>query len=82
MECVTRFIKLPFGEQFVGASDSTDVDKKFYQMEDQNNAEFGLQSFVKSFANKRMRPSPLADASNPIVAQVKTPIFWVLYRLG
>ncbi|GFY86329.1 switch subunit 3 [Actinidia rufa] len=69
MECVTRFIKLPFGEQFVGASDSTDVDKKFYQMEDQNNTEFGLQSFGKSFANKRMRLSPLADASNPIAAQ-------------
>ncbi|GFZ10561.1 switch subunit 3 [Actinidia rufa] len=69
IECVTRFIKLPFGEQFVGASDSTDVNKKFYQMEDQNNAEFGLQSFGKSFANKRMRPSPLTDASNPIVAQ-------------
>ncbi|PSR99482.1 SWI/SNF complex subunit isoform 2 [Actinidia chinensis var. chinensis] len=69
IECVTTFIKRPFGEQFVGASDSTDVNKKFYQMEDQNNAEFGLQSFGKSFANKRMRPSPLADASNPIVAQ-------------
>ncbi|GLU00108.1 hypothetical protein SLE2022_175010 [Rubroshorea leprosula] len=49
-DCITHFIKLPFGEEFVGYPDS-------------NDAEYGSES------NKRMRLTPLADASNPIMAQ-------------
>ncbi|XP_047327914.1 SWI/SNF complex subunit SWI3B [Impatiens glandulifera] len=54
-ECVNRFIKLPFGEQFVaGHPDSVDDDADV--IEDESPA-------------KRMRFNPLADASNPIMAQ-------------
>nr|XP_027091421.1 SWI/SNF complex subunit SWI3B [Coffea arabica] len=56
-DCVARFLKLPFGEQFVGAPESSEmVDNQ-------------LTSRGSSFQNKRMRLSPLADASNPILAQ-------------
>lgn len=68
MECVTRFLKLPFGEQFLGPSDSCEVNK-LYQTKDQHDAESGLQSSEKSFPNKRVCLNPLADASNPIMAQ-------------
>ncbi|CAK9180309.1 unnamed protein product [Ilex paraguariensis] len=61
-ECVARFIKLPFREQFVGPPDSAEVDFKFYQSNDQNDSEFGSPT-------KRMCLTPLADASNPIMAQ-------------
>lgn len=69
-ECVSRFIKLPFGEQFLGPLDSGEVDSK--SLETNNQADDELES--KSIANlsspaKRMRLSPLADASNPIMAQ-------------
>lgn len=56
-DCVSQFVKLPFGEQFVKDSDSED----------------GFETFdhIKGSApNKRMRVTPLADASNPIMAQV------------
>ncbi|OMP11549.1 hypothetical protein CCACVL1_00449 [Corchorus capsularis] len=49
-DCVAHFIKLPFGEEFLGHPSS-------------NKAESGLET------NKRMRLTPLADASNPIMAQ-------------
>lgn len=68
MECVTRFLKLPFGEQFLGPSDSCEVNK-LYQTKDQHDAESGSQSSEKSFPNKRVCLNPLADASNPIMAQ-------------
>ncbi|KAL3514897.1 hypothetical protein ACH5RR_027614 [Cinchona calisaya] len=55
-ECVARFLKLPFGDLFVGTPESADVDHE-------------LGSKDSSFPNKRMRLSPLADASNPIMAQ-------------
>ncbi|KAL0392244.1 UNVERIFIED_CONTAM: SWI/SNF complex subunit SWI3B [Sesamum radiatum] len=55
-ECVARFIKLPFGEQFDGPPESAELDM-----------ELGLQNVA--LPNKRMRLSPLADASNPIMAQ-------------
>ena len=71
-ECVTRFINLPFGEQFVGPPDSNEVDNRFYQSKDRNDSESGLKSSGASFPNKKMCLSPLADASNPIMAQVKT----------
>ncbi|XP_073053230.1 SWI/SNF complex subunit SWI3B [Primulina eburnea] len=55
-DCVARFIKLPFGEQFDGPPESAELD-----------AELGLQN--GSTPAKRMSLSPLADASNPIMAQ-------------
>nr|KAI3459922.1 hypothetical protein Pfo_016585 [Paulownia fortunei] len=55
-ECVARFIKLPFGEQFDGPPESADLD-----------TELGLQNVA--IPTKRLHLSPLADASNPIMAQ-------------
>ncbi|KAH6778275.1 switch subunit 3 [Perilla frutescens var. hirtella] len=55
-ECVARFIKLPFGEQFDGPPESGELD-----------TELGLQN--ETLPTKRMHLSPLADASNPIMAQ-------------
>ncbi|CAA0838478.1 SWI/SNF complex subunit SWI3B [Striga hermonthica] len=55
-ECVARFLKLPFGEEFDGPPESAELD-----------AESGLQN--AGVEAKRMRLSPLADASNPIMAQ-------------
>ncbi|XVF35793.1 hypothetical protein REPUB_Repub19eG0001400 [Reevesia pubescens] len=49
-DCVAHFIKLPFGEEYLGHPSS-------------NEAESGFET------NKRMRLTPLADASNPIMAQ-------------
>lgn len=55
-ECVARFVKLPFGEQFMGPPESAEVDSE------PRYETMYLQS-------KRMRLTPLADASNPIMAQ-------------
>ncbi|XP_073155099.1 SWI/SNF complex subunit SWI3B isoform X2 [Henckelia pumila] len=55
-DCVARFIKLPFGEQFDGPPGSAELD-----------AELGLQNVATPA--KRTSLSPLADASNPILAQ-------------
>ncbi|KAK6257302.1 hypothetical protein QUC31_000761 [Theobroma cacao] len=49
-DCVAHFVKLPFGEEFLGHPSS-------------DEAESGFET------NKRMRLTPLADASNPIMAQ-------------
>ncbi|XP_057975580.1 SWI/SNF complex subunit SWI3B isoform X2 [Malania oleifera] len=68
-DCVARFIKLPFGEQFVGDAESAEVYNNFYQMKDQSETESGLETIGKSSPTKRMRLTPLADASNPIMAQ-------------
>lgn len=57
-ECVARFIKLPFAEQFGGPPDSGGPD-----------VEFGVDREEKP--SKRQRVSPFSDASNPILAQVK-----------
>ncbi|XP_009624805.1 SWI/SNF complex subunit SWI3B [Nicotiana tomentosiformis] len=55
-ECVARFVKLPFGEQFMGPPVSAEVDN-----------EPGSETIL--LPSKRMRLTPLADASNPIMAQ-------------
>lgn len=49
-DCIAHFVKLPFGEEFLGDPYS-------------NEAESGFET------HKRMRLTPLADASNPIMAQ-------------
>ena len=50
-DCVAHFVKLPFGEEYLGHPLFDD-------------AESGFEN------NKRVRLTPLADASNPIMAQV------------
>ncbi|CAO2833693.1 unnamed protein product [Amaranthus hypochondriacus] len=61
-ECVARFINLPFQEQFM---ESTDLEEdENMSSKDQVNAESVMGSPAK-----RMRLTPLADASNPIMAQ-------------
>ncbi|XP_071710241.1 SWI/SNF complex subunit SWI3B [Rutidosis leptorrhynchoides] len=57
-ECVDRFIKLPFGEQYTGPPDSVDPEEKATDQID-----------TESSPSKKMRPTPFDDASNPIVAQ-------------
>ncbi|XP_077215711.1 switch subunit 3 [Tasmannia lanceolata] len=57
-ECVARFIKLPFGEQFMGPPAIDEIDK-YYETKDTTMA---------SPTKKRLL-TPLADASNPIMAQ-------------
>ncbi|KAI3757038.1 hypothetical protein L6452_04571 [Arctium lappa] len=60
-ECVDRFIKLPFGEQFMGPPDSTEPEENTDKATD--------QFAVEPNPSKKMRPTPFDDASNPIVAQ-------------
>ncbi|KMT19211.1 hypothetical protein BVRB_1g013930 [Beta vulgaris subsp. vulgaris] len=61
-ECVGRFIKLPFGEQFVGPADL--VEEESMSSKNQVTAESGTEPTAK-----KMHLTPLADASNPIMAQ-------------
>ncbi|KAJ4968086.1 hypothetical protein NE237_014787 [Protea cynaroides] len=68
-DCVAHFIKLPFGEEFVMPTDSAEL-AKFYQTKDQSNTETVADNNVLSSLTKRSRLTPLADTSNPIVAQV------------
>ncbi|PON48580.1 Otx2 transcription factor [Parasponia andersonii] len=63
-ECVAHFIKLPFGEEFISSGDSGNVDDKYNLVKDHADAESCASSLAK-----RMRLTPLADASNPIMAQ-------------
>lgn len=63
-ECVARFIKLPFGEQFVEPIDQGDEDSASCQVKRQSNADSGIEPPAK-----RPHLTPLADASNPIMAQ-------------
>ncbi|XP_076918095.1 SWI/SNF complex subunit SWI3B-like [Bidens hawaiensis] len=60
-ECVDRFIKLPFGEQYIGPPDSVDPEEGFQEGIDQLDNE--------SHPSKKMRPTPFDDASNPILGQ-------------
>ncbi|XP_059460648.1 SWI/SNF complex subunit SWI3B [Corylus avellana] len=68
-ECVAQFIKLPFGEQYLKYPESGEVDNNCNAVKDQVDAGCGLESSGASFPSKRMRLTPLADASNPIMAQ-------------
>nr|DAD46483.1 TPA_asm: hypothetical protein HUJ06_016420 [Nelumbo nucifera] len=67
-ECVARFVKLPFGEEFIGHPDVAEADKHF-EMKDQSGAESGSENIVASLPTKKRCLTPLADASNPIMAQ-------------
>ncbi|TMX04140.1 hypothetical protein EJD97_011438 [Solanum chilense] len=55
-ECVARFVKLPFGEQFMGPPESAEMDSE-------------SRSETMYLQSKRRRLTPFADTSNPIIAQ-------------
>ena len=59
-DCVARLIRLPFGEQFMGSKEQKLQFETDDDVTDESSAEI----------SKRLRLTPLADASNPIMAQV------------
>jgi SWI/SNF related-matrix-associated actin-dependent regulator of chromatin subfamily C len=59
-DCIARFIRLPFGEQFLGPKE----DKSQLVNDDAVTDEPGAD------VSKQLRLTPLADASSPIMAQV------------
>ncbi|KAK8946436.1 SWI/SNF complex subunit SWI3B [Platanthera zijinensis] len=61
-ECVARFIKLPVGEQLLGSPEFKENDHVDTEPSGYNIPELNF--------SKRRRLTPLADASNPIMAQV------------
>lgn len=63
-ECIARFVKLPFGEQFVEPANQGEEDSISNQTKDQLTAESRNEPSAK-----RRHITPLADASNPIMAQ-------------
>ncbi|PIA43014.1 hypothetical protein AQUCO_02000457v1 [Aquilegia coerulea] len=68
-ECVARFIKLPFKEQFIGHPDSENINK-YNGTISPGDVQIGEEdSFLSSPAKKR-RLTPFSDTSNPIMAQV------------
>ncbi|VVA23186.1 PREDICTED: SWI/SNF [Prunus dulcis] len=69
-ECITHFIKIPFGEEFIADFDSGNFDyKNTSPLKDSVDSKFGMESNGTPSPSKRMRLTPLADASNPIMAQ-------------
>ncbi|RCV05067.1 hypothetical protein SETIT_1G051900v2 [Setaria italica] len=59
-DCIARFIQLPFGEQFMGPKE----DRMGFENDGDITDEPGAH------VSKRLRLTPLADASNPIMGQV------------
>ena len=68
-ECVACFIRLPFWEKFADMGEEESISSK-----DQMNAESGVEPPAK-----RMHLTPLADASNPIMAQVSN-VYLVIHH--
>ncbi|KAF7817699.1 SWI/SNF complex subunit SWI3B [Senna tora] len=68
-ECVAHFIKLSFGEEFLHYQYSGVCNEKAYQLKELMDAECGLKSIGSAEPSKKMRLTPLADVSNPIMAQ-------------
>ncbi|CAJ2642769.1 SWI/SNF complex subunit SWI3B-like protein [Trifolium pratense] len=71
-ECVARFLKLPFGDQFLRYQQSESAsltDDGSHQLKPPADAEFESETVDSDKSSKRMRLTPLADASNPIMAQ-------------
>lgn len=69
-DCISHFIKLPFGEEFIGHPDLGEDDIKINHTKNPGNAESELLIDCTASPSKRMCLTPLADASNPIMAQV------------
>lgn len=68
-DCVARFIKLPFGEQFLGPPEIGE-DGKQHDKNDQVSPGHEEADVAVSRPTKRKHLTPLTDASNPIMAQV------------
>uniref|UniRef100_A0A6M2F0F4 SWI/SNF complex subunit SWI3B n=1 Tax=Populus davidiana TaxID=266767 RepID=A0A6M2F0F4_9ROSI len=68
-DCITHFIKLPFGEVFTDYTDVGDVDSKYNQIKECDDDESGPNGNGSPSPSKKIRLSPLVDASNPIMAQ-------------
>ncbi|KAJ8772542.1 hypothetical protein K2173_027719 [Erythroxylum novogranatense] len=68
-DCVSHFMKLPSGEEFASHTDIGDVDNKYNEIVGPTDADREIESIASSVPNKRLRLTPLADASNPIMAQ-------------
>ncbi|MED6179657.1 hypothetical protein PIB30_002985 [Stylosanthes scabra] len=69
-DCVAHFIKLPFGDQFLRYQDGGAASDSANQLK--HNAvvpECDSEAGGATEHSKRMRLTPLADASNPIMAQ-------------
>lgn len=66
LECIDRFIKLPFGEQFMPTVGGGEQDLGFSK----NEKEEDVDDDDSNMEAKRLRLNPLADTSNPIMAQV------------
>ncbi|URD91701.1 SWIRM domain [Musa troglodytarum] len=69
IDCVARFIKVPFGEQFLGPEEVGEYGKP-HQKNDKVVTVPEGENVPEQSLSKRMRLTPLADASNPIMAQV------------
>ncbi|KAI4336676.1 hypothetical protein L6164_015172 [Bauhinia variegata] len=67
-ECVAHFIKLPFGEELLQHQDSVASHERGSQSEEYAE-QYRLENIGSGEPSKRMRLTPLADASNPIMAQ-------------
>ncbi|KAF9615105.1 hypothetical protein IFM89_021676 [Coptis chinensis] len=68
-ECVARFVKLPFAEQFISRPDSLAV-VEYQQTRTPSEAETGEDNSISSSPAKKTRLTPFSDTSNPIMAQV------------
>ncbi|GAU51430.1 hypothetical protein TSUD_309310 [Trifolium subterraneum] len=71
-ECVARFLKLPFGDQFLHYQQSESAsltDEGSHQLKPPADAECESETVDSDKSSKKMRLTPLADASNPIMAQ-------------
>lgn len=76
-ECVAHFLKLPFADQFLHSQQQPGVngtDGTSNQLKRATNADAQPESDTVASAepSKRPRLTPLADASNPIMAQVRS----------
>jgi len=74
-ECVAHFLKLPFADRFQNyqqqpAVNGTDDSSNQLKRVTNADAESELDNVASAESSKRMRLTPLADASNPILAQV------------
>ncbi|XP_074583264.1 SWI/SNF complex subunit SWI3B [Curcuma longa] len=68
IDCIARFIKLPFGEQFLGPEGG--INGNPHKEKDEVTTKSIEDNAPEQGSPKRMRLTPLADASNPIMAQV------------
>lgn len=65
-DCISYFIKLPFGEEFIDPVYLGETDDACNIIKNSSDTE-GVDA---TSPRKKMRLTPLADASNPIMAQV------------